>query len=303
MPRNTSGIFSLSQTAFVPQTAINAGGYNGNMDDIATTLTFSVDTTGVSNMTGPLLMFNGVASNPGIAFASNLNTGFYASNANETSVAVNGVQIAKLNASGLTMLGSGSNITDKNSNIIYGLPIGTVLPFAGTALYTNPPAKWLYCYGQAISRTTYAVLFAAISTTFGSGNGSTTYNLPDMRGRAAFGKDNMGGVAATRITTGGSGVDGATLGATGGTQNVTIAKANLPSFNATKSDPTHTHKYTGPVISVGVAGGGSFISNQTNSPNTGSQTINTDWTTGGSGTAMVNLNNAIMLNYMIFTGV
>lgn len=64
----------------------------------------------------------------------------------------------------------------------------------------TPPSGWLLCYGQAVSRTTYAYLFAIIGTTFGVGNGSTTFNLPDLRGRTPLGKDNMGGVSANRVT-------------------------------------------------------------------------------------------------------
>lgn len=55
---------------------------------------------------------------------------------------------------------------------------GTVLPFAGEAA----PNGWLLCYGQAISRTTYSTLFGIIGTTYGTGDGSTTFNLPDLRG-------------------------------------------------------------------------------------------------------------------------
>lgn len=73
---------------------------------------------------------------------------------------------------------------------------GTVLPFAGS----TAPTGWLLCYGQAISRTTYANLFAVIGTTYGVGDGSTTFNLPDLRGRIAAGKDNMGGSAAGVLT-------------------------------------------------------------------------------------------------------
>lgn len=64
-------------------------------------------------------------------------------------------------------------------------PVGSVTMFAGPA--TNVPSGWLICRGQAVSRTTYAKLFAAIGTTYGNGNGSTTFNLPDLRGRTPIG--------------------------------------------------------------------------------------------------------------------
>jgi microcystin-dependent protein len=69
------------------------------------------------------------------------------------------------------------------------LPSGTVLPFAGS----TAPTGWLLCDGTAVSRTTYANLFAAISTSWGYGNNSTTFNLPDLRGRFLRGRD--GGIA------------------------------------------------------------------------------------------------------------
>lgn len=63
-------------------------------------------------------------------------------------------------------------------------PTGSVIPYAGVS---SPPSNWLVCDGSAVSRTTYAELFTAISTTFGSGDGSTTFNLPDLRGRNVVG--------------------------------------------------------------------------------------------------------------------
>lgn len=62
-------------------------------------------------------------------------------------------------------------------------PTGAVLPYAGT----TAPANWLLCDGAAVSRATYADLFALIGTTFGAGDGSSTFNLPDMRGRHPVG--------------------------------------------------------------------------------------------------------------------
>ena len=69
------------------------------------------------------------------------------------------------------------------------MPTGMVVPYAGAVA----PDGWLLCQGQAVSRTTYAQLFSVIGTTYGSGDGSTTFNLPDMRGRVAVGSDaNLG---------------------------------------------------------------------------------------------------------------
>lgn len=95
----------------------------------------------------------------------------------------------------------------------YSLPIGGLLPFAGS---TAPNSSFVLPYGQAISRTTYATLFSLIGTTYGVGDGTTTFNLPDAKGRSFSFLDNMGGAAANRITTIGGGT---TLGASGGEEN------------------------------------------------------------------------------------
>lgn len=92
----------------------------------------------------------------------------------------------------------------------YAIPVGGLLPYVGASA---PNSSFALPFGQAISRTTYATLFALVGTTFGGGDGSTTFNLPDLRGRAVFGLDNMGGVAASRITVAGGNFNGTTLGA------------------------------------------------------------------------------------------
>ncbi len=74
------------------------------------------------------------------------------------------------------------------------VPVGVIQAFAGS----TSPSGWLECDGSAISRTTYADLFAVIGTTFGSGDGSTTFNLPDLRGEFIRGWDNGRGVDASR---------------------------------------------------------------------------------------------------------
>lgn len=96
------------------------------------------------------------------------------------------------------------------------MPTGAVVPFAGA----SAPEGWLLCAGQAVSRATYAALFGVVGTVFGAGDGSTTFAVPDLRGRGVFGVDGMGGSAAGRVTTAISGIDGATLGAGGGSEAV-----------------------------------------------------------------------------------
>lgn len=120
------------------------------------------------------------------------------------------------------------------------VPIGTVQSYAGSVA----PTGWMLCYGQAINRTTYANLFAVVGVTYGIGDGTTTFNLPDLRGRVAAGKDNMGGVAAGRLTGQPQGVAGTILGAGGGQETHVLVTAEMPS-----------HNHTSP-LNLGSSGGG-----------------------------------------------
>ncbi len=92
-------------------------------------------------------------------------------------------------------------------------PVGTMIMF-GSA--TPPSSKWLLCNGQAISRTTYSALFAVVGTTWGVGDGSTTFNVPNTSGRF---------IASYNASDANYGV-----GVTGGSASVTLAEANLPTF-------------------------------------------------------------------------
>jgi len=186
--------------------------------------------------------------------------------------------VVQLDASGRLPAVDGSQLTGLSA-----VPSGVVVPFAGSAA----PTGWLLCYGHAVSRTTYAALFTAVGTTFGSGDGSTTFNLPDLRGRAPFGVDNMGGTAANRITSGGSGISGTTLGGAGGAETVTLTQAQMPS---------HSHTYTaaGPsdTSANGQPQGG--ISDFDNYSNYSTSSI-------GGGDAHNNMPPALVLNYIIKT--
>ncbi len=164
---------------------------------------------------------------------------------------------------------------------IVSVPTGAVMPYAGS----TEPSGWKYCAGQAISRTAFAALFTAIGTTFGVGDGSTTFNLPDLRGRAAVGKDDMNGSAASRVTSGGSGIAGATLGASGGAETVTLATAQMPA---------HTHI----AATFGGIGQGGGVPNLYPGETTGSNVLTSS--TGGGG-AHQNMPPALILNYIVKT--
>jgi len=126
----------------------------------------------------------------------------------------------------------------------YGIPIGGGMPFIGT---TAPNSSFVFPFGQAVSRTTYATLFAMVGTTYGPGDGSTTFNLPDFRGRVVAGKDDMGGTSANRLTNQAGGLNGDVLGATGGSETHTLTNAQVPATGVTITinDPGHAHTVEG----------------------------------------------------------
>jgi microcystin-dependent protein len=97
------------------------------------------------------------------------------------------------------------------------------------------------CYGQAISRGLYAALFGAIGVAYGVGDGSTTFNLPDFRGRVGAGRDDMGGSAAGRLTNATLTPDGNTLGAVGGAQTHALTEAEGPAHNHGGATGSHNH--------------------------------------------------------------
>jgi microcystin-dependent protein len=161
---------------------------------------------------------------------------------------------------------------------------GTVSPWGGT----STPTGWLLCDGTAVSRSTYSALFTAIGTTYGTGDGSSTFNIPDLRGRTVCGKDNMGGSAANRLTSG-STIDGSTLGTAGGGQTHTLSQAQLPSHrHGSQQRDGSTNDY------VGGSGANYGLETTSNVNNILSTAI-------GSGTAHANVQPSIVLNYIIKT--
>ena len=168
------------------------------------------------------------------------------------------------------------------------VPVGVVNPFAGA----TAPAGWLLCAGQLVSRTQYPVLFSTIGTVYGAGDG-TTFGIPDMRGRVAAGKDDMGGTAAVQLTTAVSGLDGLTLGTKGGNERVQTHTHIQDPHNHTLrgDDPTYAGNPLVPKLQpwynfVGLANS-SVINNTT--------ATNQNYGAGSS----QNVQPTIILNYII----
>ncbi|MBE6159928.1 MAG: hypothetical protein E7157_02650 [Lactobacillales bacterium] len=137
----------------------------------------------------------------------------------------NGTVIARVN--------DGVNYVTGSTYTVSGIdntPIGTILIYSGKTI----PSGYLECNGQAVSRTTYSKLYSVIGTTYGSGDGSTTFNLPNLSGRVAVGKGTGTDTNSTSKTF--------TQGLKGGEYSHALSVAELPS---------HTHTYTGSANTVG----------------------------------------------------
>ena len=198
----------------------------------------------------------------------------------ESTVTVVGAATFKANVSiGGTLTGGGVT------------PTGLITPYAGTSV--TAPSGWLYCYGQAINRTTYSDLFSVTSTTYGVGDGSSTFNVPDLRGRVVAGQDDMGGTSADRLTGTSGGVNGDTLGAAGGSETHTLTTAQLAA---------HTHG----AGTYNISTGGDAGQNSTNgavfrNDISTSTAVGGDSGSTGSGSAHNNVQPTFILNYIIKT--
>lgn len=159
---------------------------------------------------------------------------------------------------------------------------------------SSPPTGYLECNGAAVSRSTYAALFAVVGTTFGVGDGSTTFNLPNMGGRSAIG-----------FVNGGDGdSDYGVIGELHGIKKHQLVQAELPDHTHTVNDPGHVHALNGYgqvglgnlLIQVGV--GQTQPLSQVVTATTG---ITVDG--GGSDTAHETRHPVVTLGQLIFAGV
>ncbi|MFQ5580269.1 MAG: tail fiber protein [Nitrospiria bacterium] len=177
----------------------------------------------------------------------------------------------------------GDNVTNWNDLPYWGSGASRIMGEMTMWPTDTPPTDWLLCDGQAVSRTIYSGLFAAVGTTFGAGDGSTTFNLPDMRGRLPLGLDNMGGSSANRVTD----AQADLIGGSGGAETHTLTTTEMPS---------HSHRQ---YMTMGGPGG------NTTRPASGGGA--TPWGTiwvenAGGGAAHENMPCYLTLNYIIYAG-
>jgi microcystin-dependent protein len=217
----------------------------------------------MAQVTLPYTLTAGTAEN-----VNNLN-----SNLNALATGVNTIDTAQLTASAtkpVTYATLGLDTLDVLT------PIGSLVDYAGAGDPTpgSGSIKWLLADGRAVSRTTYAALYAVTSTTYGVGDGVTTFNLPDFRGRVSAGLDNMGTAqgAASRMadnnTRGASGGISASTAVAAHTHTGTILAAGAHSHTVN----SHTHDY----LVTGDGFGGASFAMTINGPST----ITANWQQG-----------------------
>lgn len=259
MSRNGSGTYNLpAGNPVVSGTTISSTWANTTLADMASALTGSVASDGQTPMSGTLNMTDNLITNVlDPVSAQDASTKSYTDDSIAAAVATIDAEIAAINS----------------------VKTGTIQMWP-TA---SAPTGYLLCAGSAVSRTTYAALFAIIGTTFGVGDGSTTFNLPDYTNRMAIG---TGSIAA--------------LAATGGSKDAIVVSHT---HTATVTDPGHTHAIprktaTSSVTEDYVArGGGDVVADlPTNSNTTGISVSNS--TTGSSGTD-ANLPPYLGINFII----
>lgn len=246
----------------------------------------NANATVTTNGTGDLTISTNAGTNSGTVVIADGANGNISVTPNGTgSVVIDGLSMPQADGSANQVLK-----TDGSGNIgfttlsTFSLPSGTVLPFAGT----SAPSGYLLCFGQAISRSTYSSLFTAIGTTYGSGDGSSTFNVPDLRGRAIAGQDDMGGSSADRLTNQSGGVNGDTLGASGGVETHTLTTAQLAAHTHTSNVTVRSGNASTDQPQSGIV---SIIGGSANLTGTSGST--------GSGDAHNNVQPTLILNYMI----
>jgi len=287
---------------------------NSDFSDLATAMTASLARDGQGGMTAVLPL-----ANLGFTYFNDPNTGMRRTAADTQAISAGGVDTVSITATGVAITGT---LAVSGALTVGGAPLLPVglgpLPWSGL----TAPTKWLLCYGQTLLRADYPDLWTFIAaeiaggnTLYTNGNGSTTFTMPDLRGRVAAGKDNMGGSAASRLTSTTMTPDGNTLGATGGTQTHTLTLGQLPTgitaigaatlvgkpgsniptvANGAGADTSFSPSGSGTHIPT-TSGGWSFDNNTLS----GSVSVTSNNT---SGTAHLNVQPAIVTNMIIYAG-
>ena len=158
----------------------------------------------------------------------------------------------------------GANLTG-----IEGIPTATIVPWSDSSV----PSGFLECNGAAVSRSTYSALFAIVGTTYGAGDGSTTFNVPDLQDNVPVGKSNNKALAST----GGANTVTSTGNVGGSTANATLSTAQLASHSHSWTAGPPGNPYTNPV-SPGPGQPGTKSTNNTGSGSGHSHNMSANFT-------------------------
>lgn len=204
----------------------------GNASNVPVAVTMSGDATIVSS--GALTIASGAITDAKIASGAAIDVNKLAALTSSRAVVTDGSGYLTVSSTTVTEIGYVSGVTSSiqsqiNAIAAVTVPSGVMVDFGGMAA----PTGWLLCDGSAVSRTTYANLFAAIGTAWGVGDGSTTFNLPNMTRRVGMGSGGTG-----------TSVIGNTVGNTGGAEHDTTT-----THTHTENSHTHTmsHRHTIPI--------------------------------------------------------
>lgn len=261
MPRNSSGDYSLPAGSLVNTgDTILVSQHNPPFQDVEQAISSSLDRDGKGGMRANLAM------------GGNKITGLAPGEAD-----TDAVTMAQIDAGG--------------GSAIIAVPVGAVIDYWGA----TPPEGFLFAAGQEVSRSTYAALFAIIGTSAGAGNGSTTFNLPDYRGRIGAGRENMATPATTRLNT----LSSSTLGAAGGSQTHTLTTAQMPAHSHTVTDPGHTHTAQTGTTGTAALGFDNSVLVSTDPAATSSSTTGITLANTGAGEAHNNVQPTIICNKII----
>lgn len=186
----------------------------------------------------------GTSALPGVTPLGDSNTGLWSPAADQLAFSLGGSQVLLMGGTALvTSLGVAAAAFATTG--AYSGGTGQLVPIGGTLLWWDDvlPTEggYVWCNGQAISRTTYPVLFARWGTRFGAGDGSTTFGIPDLRDTVPVGKSTMGAVASRGLQT----LTNTTLGALIGLANVVLTTLNLPAYTPAGIVSTTTTNHTG----------------------------------------------------------
>ena len=187
----------------------------------------------------------------------------------------------------------------------FGRMVGEYVPLAAGSL----PPLCVWPNGQNLARANYAALFGTLGTVYGAGDGVSSFGVPDIRGRSLFALDNLGGTAASRITSAVSGLDGATLGAAGGDQRLATHghTATQAAHNHSINDPGHVHILGGSNLGSGSTGysgapGGAYPTNSAATGITINNATPAITVADFSGGSSANIPPAMMCAYALFAG-